>query len=238
MAASQTQRAQNSSSGGGFGAVIGLLVLIGLAVKFWYISVAVLVGTGVLIAIARAKERKKLRHRAGRWDAWLNEVNVVVADIGLREYARNQRVALGGVPVLCDIVLRNRRLEITISLLADERSTHDAEMGLRASSNVRDALGRGRTALVTRDRVVFLASDRGHVVDEFLLDEVVRLVDRVAVGPPRGIFTAAIPRPIPAAAGSQQDALDQLRKLGALHKAGILSDAEFTEKKASLLKQI
>ena len=137
-----------------------------------------------------------------------------------------------------DIVLRTRRLEITVSLLANERSAHDAEMGLRASPRLRDALTRGHKALVTRDRVVFLASGRGHVVDEFLLDEVVRLVDRVFIGPPRGVVTGATPRPTPASTGSQHDALGQLRKLGALHKAGTLSDAEFMEKKTSLLKQI
>jgi hypothetical protein len=61
-----------------------------------------------------------------------------------------------------------------------------------AKPDVRGAMSKGATALKTADRVVFVANGRGGVVDEFHLDEVVRLVGRLAVPPP----LAAAARPV------------------------------------------
>lgn len=46
------------------------------------------------------------------------------------------------------------------------------------------------------------------------------------------------PSKVPTQENVQNDPLDKLKKLGELHAAGLLTDAEFAEKKASLLSQI
>jgi hypothetical protein len=42
----------------------------------------------------------------------------------------------------------------------------------------------------------------------------------------------------PAAAAAQPDVVAQIAKLASLHDAGILTDAEFAEKKAQLLERL
>ena len=75
------------------------------------------------------------------------------------------------------------------------------------------------------------------LVDEFRLDEVVRIVGRMAVPPPLqpplGTLRSAGAAPPP-----DPDVLEQLRKLGELRKAGVLTDAEFEAKKAELLGRL
>jgi Short C-terminal domain len=47
---------------------------------------------------------------------------------------------------------------------------------------------------------------------------------------------AAAPAPAPAAGGGTSDMIEQLSKLGELHKQGILTDAEFEVQKQKLLQ--
>jgi hypothetical protein len=82
---------------------------------------------------------------------------------------------------------------------------------------------------------VFVASGRGAVVDEFRLDEVVRVVGRLAVPPS---LQPALSVSRPAAPPVAPDVLEQVRKLGELRKAGVLTDAEFEAKKAELLGRL
>jgi hypothetical protein len=46
------------------------------------------------------------------------------------------------------------------------------------------------------------------------------------------------PQPAPAGAGGVEDVYEQLRKLGELHSAGVLTDEEFNKKKADLLGRL
>jgi hypothetical protein len=48
----------------------------------------------------------------------------------------------------------------------------------------------------------------------------------------------AAARPMPATAPARDDVLDQIRKLGELRDAGVLSDEEFETKKSSLLERL
>ena len=151
-------------------------------------------------------------------------------DLGLKETARNTAAQLGGAPIDGDIGLEAERFLVYVTLFSDQRLSRQAELGLRAKPDVRDAIAKGATAVRTVDRVVFVANGRGSVVDEFRLDEVVRVVSRMAVPPPlQAALSASGPR-IPA---PDPDALEQLRKLGDLHTAGVLTDAEFDAKKAA-----
>jgi hypothetical protein len=122
-----------------------------------------------------------------------------------------------------------------VNLFSDQRLARQAELALRAKPEVRAAIANGRTAIRTEGRVVFVANGRGGAVDEFRLDEVVRVVGGIPVPP------ALKPVPgssAPAARAPDPDALEQLRKLGDLRKAGVLTDAEFEAKKAELLGRI
>lgn len=171
---------------------------------------------------------------------------IALADLKLKEAARNTGAQLGGVPIDGDIGLEAERLKVYVTLFSDQRRARQAELGLKAKPEVRDAMSNGATAVKAVDRVVFVSNGRGGVVDEFHLDEVVRVVRRLAVPPP---LTAATARPIgagpagrpgsgPRAYPPDPDALEQLRKLGELRNAGVLTDAEFEAKETELLGRI
>ena len=221
----------------GCGTWLAVMVLLGLAIEYWYISLGV-VAIVIAIALVRAARQRELaRHRPGPRDPWLNEVAVALADLGLREIARNTGAELGGAPMDGDIGLQAERFLVYVNLFSDQRLARQAELGLRAKPEVRAAVANGRTAIRTADRVVFVANGRGGVVDEFRLDEVVRVVGRdggaaaVAAGA-RNLSSRASRR------APDPDVLEQLRKLGELRKAGVLTDAEFEAKKAELLGRL
>jgi hypothetical protein len=219
----------------GCGTWLAVMILLGLAIEYWYISLAI-VAIVIVVAVVRARQKRELaRHKAGPRDPWLNEVAVALADLGLRETARNTGTELGGAAMDGDIGLQTERLLVYVNLFSDQRLAREAELGLRAKPAVRAALANGRTAIKAAGRIVFVANGRGGVVDEFRLDEVVRVVGGIPVPPPLQPAPAAS-RPV--VAGPSPDVLEQLRKLGDLRKAGVLTDAEFEAKKAELLGRI
>jgi hypothetical protein len=207
-----------------------------LVITFRHVALGIAALLVLVYVLSRRKRAKRARHRPGPFDAWLNEVNVATADLGLLEYSRNQVPKLAGVASCGDITLRNRRFEVRTALFPDARRAHEAEIALRADERTRDAVRRGKRTLVTRDRVVFDASGRGCAVDEFLLDEVVRVVDRLPVSAPRlagagGATTGVHPEP-------RGDSLRQIGELAALRDAGTITEAEFNDNKTSLLKRL
>jgi hypothetical protein len=218
--------------------------------RVWYISLGILALLVVISAAVRSNQKterkvaeEKARHRPGPRNPWLNEVAVALADLGLKEVARNTGAQLGGVPIDGDIGLEADRLRVYVTLFSDQRRARQAELGLKAKPEVRDAMANGATAIKTAGRVVFVANGRGGVVDEFHLDEVVRMVGRVAVTATVGRRYCAAgrsgpccaPRSAPVASSPDPDALEQPRKLGELRDAGVL---EFEAKKAELLGRI
>jgi hypothetical protein len=220
----------------GCGTWLAVLILLGLAIEYWYISLGI-VAIVIAVAIIRARQKRELaRHQPGAQDPWLNEVAVALSDLGLREVARNTGAELGGAPMDGDIGLQADHFLVYVNLFSDQRLTRQAELGLRAKPEVRTAVVNGRTALKTAGRVLFVANGRGGVVDEFRLDEVTRVVGSIPV-PPSVHPAPADSRLTPVAAPSA-DVLEQLRKLGELRKAGVLTDAEFEAKKAELLGRI
>ena len=219
----------------GCGTALAVMLLLGLTIQYWYVALPI-VAIIAPIAISSARtQRKKAAHKAGPRDPWLNEVAVALVDLGLKEIARNTGAQLGGAPIDGDIGLEEERFVVYVTLFSDQRLARQAEFGLRAKPEVRDAIAKGATAVRTAERIVFVANGRGSVVDEFRLDEVAQLVSRIHVPPPlqRGLTVSA-----PRAPGPNPDVLEQLRKLGELRKAGVLTDAEFEAKKAELLGRI
>jgi hypothetical protein len=219
----------------GCGTALALLVLVGLAVQYWYVALAI-VAIVVVAAILNARARRRQTvQRPGPRDPWLNEVAVALADVGLTEIARNTGTQLGGTPIEGDIGLQAERFEVHVTLFSDHRLARQAELGLLAKPDVRDAIARGRTAIRTVDRVVFAARGRGGVVDEFRLDEVAHVVGQITVPP---ALRPAFARVAEDGAQAGRDVLEQLRKLGGLREAGVLTDAEFDTKKAELLDRL
>jgi hypothetical protein len=219
----------------GCGTALAVMLLLGLTIQYWYVALPI-VAIVALAAISNAKtQRKKVAHKPGPRDPWLNEVAVALADLGLKEIARNTGTQLGGAPIDGDIGMQAERFLVYVTLFSDQRLAHQADLGLRAKPEVRDATAKGATAIRTADRIVFVANGRGSVVDEFRLDEVARVVGRMAVPPP---LLPAVPASGLGNTPLNPDVLEQLRKLGDLRKAGVLTDAEFEAKKAELLGRL
>jgi hypothetical protein len=221
----------------GCGTALAVLLLLGLTIQYWYVALPIVAIVIVAVISNTKAQRKKAAHKPGPRDPWLNEVAVALADLGLKEIARNTGAQLGGAPIDGDIGLEAQQFLVYVTLFSDQRLARQAELGLRAKPEVRDAIAKGATAVRAADRVVFVANGRGSVVDEFRLDEVVRVVGRMAVPPPlqpmpvMARSAAAAPPPDP-------DVLEQLRKLGVLREAGVLTDAEFEAKKTELLGRL
>ena len=183
MAQEQTVRVVVERRRSGCGTVLLVMILLGLAIEYWYIPLAFLAIVFAIVVLRAVRQREVARHRPGPRDAWLNEVAVALADLGLTETERNTGEQLGGVPIDGDIGLQADRLKVCVTLFSNQRRAHEAELGLRAKPEVRDAVSRGATALRVAGRVLYVANGRGGVVDEFRFDEVVRVIDQLAVPP-------------------------------------------------------
>jgi len=231
----------------GCGTWLGVMILLGLAIEYWYISLGVVAIAIAIVLVGAARQRELARHTAGPRDPWLNEVAVALADLGLTERARNTGAHLGGAPLEGDIGLHDARFSVFVNLFATNELARQAEVGLRANPKIQNAISKGHTAVRHDGRVVYVATAPGYAVDDFRLDEVIRTVAPIDVPPPRQPLPAAPlptsgeadPRPSAAHVGMvPPDALEQLRTLSELHRASVLTDAEFEAKKAELLRRI
>lgn len=231
----------------GCGTWLGVMILLGLAIEYWYVSLAVVAIVIAIVLVRAARQRELARHTAGPRDPWLNEVAVALADLGLTEQARNTGAQLAGAPLEGDIGLQDARFSVFVNLFATNELARQAEVGLRANPKIQNAISKGHTAIRTDGRVVYVATGRGYAVDDFRLDEVIRTVAPIDVPPPRQPIRAA---PLPTSGRADAapsgahvgvvppDALEQLRTLSELHRATVLTDAEFEAKKAELLRRI
>jgi hypothetical protein len=212
----------------GCGTALAVMLVVGLAIEFWYVSVAIVAVVIGVVLLRAARQRELARHKPGPRDPWLNEVAVALAELEFEEVARNTGQQLGSVPIDGDIGLEAERLKVYVTLFSDQRRAKQAELGLRAKPEVRTAVSNGATAITTVDRVVYVASGRGGVVDELRVDEVIRVVGRLVVPPPLAATEMGTPGhnsqglsgPGPAVASPGPDVLEQLRRLGDLRSAG------------------
>jgi hypothetical protein len=104
----------------GCGTWLAIVILLGLAIEYWYISLALI---AILIAIAllcAARQRELARRRPGPRDPWLNEVAVALADLGLAEHARNTTTQLGGAPLEGDIGFPRQQIRRLRELIRHE----------------------------------------------------------------------------------------------------------------------
>jgi len=248
---------EKKGCGSGCGTVFALALVVGLIFVYWYIAVAV-VGVGAVAAlIYRLQVKKKARRRSGPRDPWINEVSVSLAELGFTERARNTGSTVGSVPFEGDIQVIEKKFLVTMSLFSSAEQARAGKTALLAQPKMRDAVKNGRVILEVNGRVLYSAYGRGTVADEFRLAEVIEVVRRIS---PSAVSTNVVqPRPVedalpvasstsaetvvppaePAAENTDGgDTYEQLRKLGELRAAGVITDAEFEEKKAKLLKKI
>jgi hypothetical protein len=247
--------AKQQNSGVGCFTIIVLLVVLGLTIEFWYVSLPIIV-VGVIGGLTyRAKQKQKRevldRYRPGPRDPWLNEIAVALAEFGFTEYARNTGSQVTGVPIEGDIRLDAERFTVIVTLLATAELAHQAEIGLRAKPEVRAAIADGKTIVSADDRVLYVANGRGGYVDEQRLNEVQQLVCAIPVGaarPPVGVSgtapsyhappAPAPPTPAPQTHPASGDVLDQIKRLAELCDDGVLSADEFETKKTELLRRL
>ena len=255
--AQQSVRVVVEKKPSGCWSVFGVLLLIGLAVKYWYVALGILAFGIVAVAVAKSKQKQqqkvaeeKARHRPGPRDPWLNEVAVALADLALVEKARNTGEQVGGVPIEGDISLETERLSVFVTLLGSDELARQAELALRAKPKTRAAEATGHSAVKAQGRVLYTANGRGGVVDDFCVDEVISVVDKISLPPPLPRLSATAGRSAPQVPGpesrasaaqlgtAQPDTLEQLRKLGELRDQGWVTQAEFDAKKAELLRRV
>ena len=253
---------------GCFGTALGLfmvLLLVGAVIAYWYVfaPLAVVV-LSVWLFVRRKRKRaaeEKLRHKPGPRDPWLDEVVVSLAEFEFTEFARNTGPDVAGVPIEGDVRLDAPRFSVVISLLASADLARQADFALRAKPEIRGAITQGRLLVRPEGRILYTADGHGGPVDEYRLNEVVQIVGGIAIGPPRPAGRALPAAPASSAAdrdavslgrpqasaadvpgsGSQNtsgDVLDQVQRLALLRDSGVLTEAEFEEKKAELLRRL
>jgi hypothetical protein len=248
-----TRYASKRVKSGGWGTAFGVILLLGLVVKYWYVALGLFLLVLIVGSAARSEQRRKeleqRRHQPGPRDPWLNEIAVALAELGLVEVARNTGRQLCGAPLEGDIGLQEERLLVYVNLFASGELARQAEVGLRAQPKVREAIVNGCTALQRSGPVLLVGTGRGGVVDEFRMSEVARVVGRVPLPPalsrPAALAPPALVAPAAYRRGRAEadalvgaDPLEQIRRLAALRDAGLLSEEEFETKKVELLRRI
>jgi hypothetical protein len=238
-----------------------------IAVHFWFLSLP-LVCVGGGLAIRRHQQRKQLaRHQPGPSDPWLNEVVVAVSDLDFNECERNVTDLYFGVPTEGYVELRKQRVIVDVVLFANQIKARNSEMAMRTEPTVRSELSREMAALHNGGRVLIVARTKMGAIDEYDFGEIIRLVGEIPLPPPMAVgrpvayrsatsamasgpaprtVTATLPRPAltppaapaPPPAQRDQDAIDQLERLGRLRTSGVLTEAEFQSKKTELLQRI
>jgi hypothetical protein len=231
---SRAQSQQSQKGHSGCGTLIGVAIVLGLAIEFWYVSLGLIALAMLAWGIHAHRARVRKRHRTGPKDPWINEVAVALLDLGLHEHARNTGNRLGGAVLEADVCLRGRGGEFWIHRFAAARQAHEAEMGLRARADFRQTLTSGRRALQTHGRLLGVTRVRRGVADEILLDEVMRVAGRIA------LEAGLAPRPLalPISPTLPSDALSALDGLAALRDAGVVTEEEFARKKPELLDRL
>ena len=186
MAQQQPIRVVVERKGGcfsGCGTALAVLFLIAIAIKFWYVSVGLIVLAVVVGLIANSQQKQKAkeaaRRRPGPRDPWLNEIAVALGELGLTEVARNTGSQLGGAPMEGDIGLQEDKLLVYVNLFANQELARQAAVGLRAQANIRNAVANGQTTLTTLGPVLLVANGRRVVVDEYRMNEVEHAVAAV-----------------------------------------------------------
>jgi hypothetical protein len=180
---------------------------------------------------------------------WSREAASTLAALGFREQARNTGKQLGGVPMRGDVELGNGEARCWLNVFEDRDRAAEAEQTLRAKKDIARAIKSGASDFRCVGPVLVAGNaPRGRLSAE-LFSSVIEEVETLdAPRQPAAADEQAEPVPLSPAddlepvvesrTPGQHDPLEQLRKLGELRDAGILTNEEFEQKKANLLDLI
>jgi hypothetical protein len=178
----------------------------------------------------QTKPEVEAASRPGLRDPWLNEVGLALAPLGFTEYVRNTGKLMNGIPLEGDIGMDGPgSTKVFVNLFADDELARQGEVGFRANPKIRSAIEAGFTVVTTVGRVVYWANGQGNHLEPSYLGEVIEVVDKIGKPPPLDEPSHDV---------RSDDPMDQLRKLGELRDAGVLTCDEFEAKKAKLLERI
>jgi hypothetical protein len=172
--------------------------------------------------------------RIGMQEGWLNEVAAKLTGLGLTEVERNTGNVLAGIPIEGGSTLEGPGLRVSVTLFMSTERAHQAELGLTAKPDVRDAMSKGLSAVKRQDRVLFLANagHPGKKVDVSRLDGVIDALAAINLPAPQ-LDTNAPPQD-----GGQRAPsaiADEIERLAQLHAQGTLTNGEFVAAKSKLL---
>jgi hypothetical protein len=230
-----TQVVQNKGCLSGCGTVFAILIVVALVTTYWYVAVpvAVLAVAGGVYWYYRQRGELPAPH-AGPQDRWFDQVVARLDSLGFSEQTRNTGPHLVGVPMEGDLCLDGDGLRLFVNVFSNTGQANQAAEKLQMKSDFKQSIATGHTAVIVRDRLVYVASGLGGPVNSNALNRAMK-----AVGEPLS-STPGEPAQIeaPPTARADADVLDQLRKLGELRDSGVLSHEEFEAKKAELLKRL
>jgi hypothetical protein len=232
-----------------------------IAVHFWFLSVPLLCVGGGLLVRRQKNHKQQARLLPGVRDPWLNEVVVAVSELDFDESGRNLSRTYRQVPIEGYVELRKQRMVVDVVLFSDQILARHCEVALRADPSVRSEISREMAAIENLGRVLIIGRTKMGAVDEYDFGEMARLVRAIplppplasrqpvtytspqrssALPPPPGArsVTATLPRQPAAGPPQDQDAIDQLDRLGRLRASGVLTEDEFQAKKTELLQRI
>jgi hypothetical protein len=231
-----------------------------IAVHFWFLSVPLLCVGGGLLVRRQKNHRQQARLQPGVRDPWLNEVVVAVSELDFAESGRNLSRTYRQVPIEGYVEFRKQRMVVDVVLFSDQILARHCEVALRADPSVRSEISREMAAIENLGRVLIIGRTKMGAVDEYDFGEMARLVRAIPLPPPlasrqpvtytspqRGsappssgtrTVTATLPRPPVSVPTHDQDAIDQLDRLGRLRDSGVLTEDEFQAKKTELLQRI
>lgn len=164
--------------------------------------------------------------------AWLNDLAARLADrfgtetvFGFgaeKSYYTGSHIK--GVPIEADVRVKGSII-VSVGLFGNDELAQEAEQALMAE------LPPGRSLIATVGRVLCIAHSHEQPVSEARFEDVIRAVSEVPV-------PVSEPKVAAEEQAPQTDSLEQLRRLGQLRDACVVSDEEFESKKRELLDRI
>jgi hypothetical protein len=243
MSQQQSQTVQviqrNQGCFSGCGTVIAVLIVVGLAIAYWYVAVPLaIILAGTFLWYWYQQKQKLPAPGPGPLDSWLNRIAILLTDQGYVEQTRNTGQQLEGSPLRGDLVVEGHGMRLFVNAMHDADAATQTANRLRAKPDFQRGLGRQTVDVQTRGQLLLIARSQSGVLDQA---QVSSALDAVAEIPPEGgrsLEAETVSAPDPAPATSRDDVFENIEKLAALRDSGVITAEEFEAKKAELLKRL
>jgi hypothetical protein len=177
-----------------------------------------------------AGHKPALVSHAGPHDPWLNEVSIALSELGYSEVGRNtSKVFLAGVPIEGNVeFIDSDRQRLSISVCESDNAADQGERMFRAKPDIAKAIASSATVFARVGRIVCWANGQGKRLDESSILPIVDVLNRIHLNATS----------LQGSENAGADIFEQLRQLGELRDAGIVTSEEFESKKAELLSRV